>query len=232
MSARFVGPRCWESIRIHLPHMSGPVELLGICQPQWEPPYCSGSGFLCLQNGKYDPSWYNIIHLQARLGKWCLYALWRSNISKMVKDRQNHVTSHRKGIVEMDKTKPAWTNNLWVPCFGVTGVRETFTSQVLFSTKLKDVSYQLEFSLLTAGKFRMDLLPTRQVTPAWTLPRSWCIKGPSWSFELACPPTPFPPLAPAPPPQGSPTVKHFCQQHTAWKGCWHQNFSHWLWAKQ
>mmetsp|Transcript_52261 Transcript_52261/g.106303 ORF Transcript_52261/g.106303 Transcript_52261/m.106303 type:complete len:220 (-) Transcript_52261:410-1069(-) len=25
----------WESVRIHLPNMSGPVELLGICQPSW-----------------------------------------------------------------------------------------------------------------------------------------------------------------------------------------------------
>ena len=118
--------------------------------------------------------------------RWSKWNGWGSMI---------HATSCRKGMVGMDKTKPAWTNNLGVPCLGVTGVRETFTSKVLFSTKLKDLSYHLEFSLSTPGKRRMDLLPDWSHQPA-TLPRSWwwCIKGPSWSFELACPPTPFPPL--------------------------------------
>jgi hypothetical protein len=62
--------------------------------------------------------------------RWSKWNGWGSMI---------HATSCRKGMVGMDKTKPAWTNNLGVPCLGVTGVRETFTSKVLFSTKLKDL---------------------------------------------------------------------------------------------
>ena len=51
------------------------------------------------------------------------------------------------GMVGMDKTKPwtSWTNNLGVPCLGVTGVRETFRSKVLFSTKLKDLLISWSF---------------------------------------------------------------------------------------
>ena len=138
-------------------------------------------------------------------------------------------TTHRKGL---DKTRPAWTNNLGVSCLHVMGVRETFASKVPFFN-------QTERCVVSARVFSVNSrqlqngFATRLVTPTNVdLPKIMVHQGAKLEFWIGLSTNSFSTPAGTGIPEdiSTPTtVNPFVKnKKLAWKGCWLQKlWSHW-----